>query len=710
MQTNQQFNLMKKLFFLIGIGIFNLSYSQKPFIGAISNPKSKDYSYSQNGIQRAAKSNNDLRSDLFQYVAWTEPVVIRKDYDLFRIVLHSKISGIASLSWSLKNSYIEESGFYIERDGIKLQEITLYDDGSHGDGKAGDGLISCDRFFLQGEPTYPDIYTFDNIATQINLLPYGNDINVRYTDGHQGIISQSQLLDYSVLNLMLLNPNTPIPNVRQLSDSAYASDYIASIIVPVNTTQILNKTGWPNFPEVGKSFYKYFNDDIDFLFFDFKPLWQIQVLFQHNYSGGGGGLIKNDVEGTDQPIIDYSSYWGSNRLQFIVPSTGGVYNNIWIYNHEILHRWITMLSFDLGITDYGHHWGFVQRKTTGFNFLGAYNGVFDTIYRENSSTFCGDDKGGRSTWYYNDLELYLMGLLGIDSVKFPIITLPKGTPINFQDHCYKVDSLRKISKNEFLSILGNRVPSVNESQKHFRFSDLLISTRKPYNSEIAFYDQSMRLYELPKGPTSTVYGTLGMTFEEATQGRAKMGTKLTPKYVSGANYLPVATKPISRKILTINSPALDINLNSIFIDADGDILKYKAITSDSTISSVNISGNILSIHPLNYGSVTCVVTADDGHGGASEIAFVIEVSSITTGIIDLENSNIWIYPNPAKTILFIKGISNISYFAIFNSLGQLLEKEQIINDQIDITNLDKGIYFVRITEKNMITTRRFVKQ
>jgi hypothetical protein len=68
-----------------------------------------------------------------------------------------------------------------------------------------------------------------------------------------------------------------------------------------------------------------------------------------------------------------------------------------------------------------------------------------------------------------------------------------------------------------------------------------------------------------------------------------------------------------------------------------------------------------------------------------------------------------IYPNPTKGILNISSTISIAEISIYNNLGQLLFTSEETN-QIDISTLDKGIYFVKIKcENGQIETKKIIK-
>ena len=71
-----------------------------------------------------------------------------------------------------------------------------------------------------------------------------------------------------------------------------------------------------------------------------------------------------------------------------------------------------------------------------------------------------------------------------------------------------------------------------------------------------------------------------------------------------------------------------------------------------------------------------------------------------------------LYPNPTKNILTIINIQQISIssLSIYNSMGQLIEVITTPNETIDVSNLQAGIYYLKlITDKGM-TTQEFIKK
>ncbi len=95
------------------------------------------------------------------------------------------------------------------------------------------------------------------------------------------------------------------------------------------------------------------------------------------------------------------------------------------------------------------------------------------------------------------------------------------------------------------------------------------------------------------------------------------------------------------------------------------------------------------------------------------------VQSFTTsatnplGVDDYENKVFNAFPNPVADMLTIQGNLPIEQVEVFNQLGQsiLTVKENALqNNQIDLSRLNAGIYFVEITAETKTETLRVVKK
>ncbi len=97
----------------------------------------------------------------------------------------------------------------------------------------------------------------------------------------------------------------------------------------------------------------------------------------------------------------------------------------------------------------------------------------------------------------------------------------------------------------------------------------------------------------------------------------------------------------------------------------------------------------------------------DGNFTASLVGTFSSDGVLSTNIPDLEG--VKIYPNPAKEILNIANAEN-SNIQVYDMLGKLiLSRDNIsINQELNVSNLSTGTYFIKISNERNVTTKKFV--
>ena len=192
-----------------------------------------------------------------------------------------------------------------------------------------------------------------------------------------------------------------------------------------------------------------------------------------------------------------------------------------MYNHEILHNWAVKLDTSLGFMP--THWSGLKSSSTCFGKNSSNNFTFPSIEQESDSTYAVSRDGLSSVC--NELELYLMGLIGPEDLHntFPTLVNPE----RITSTLYLADSLREVSIEEIISVHGPRNPSVVDSQKEFSLAYIIPYERLLNPIEFAYFDYLMREYEKPDSEHR------GPSFESATGGRATIITRLDSDVISG---------------------------------------------------------------------------------------------------------------------------------------------------------------------------------
>lgn len=97
--------------------------------------------------------------------------------------------------------------------------------------------------------------------------------------------------------------------------------------------------------------------------------------------------------------------------------------------------------------------------------------------------------------------------------------------------------------------------------------------------------------------------------------------------------------------------------------------------------------------------------------GYGNIVWIDNVRVVdATGIEEISENEINIYPNPATSTLRISSSDMINEVAIYNLQGQLVQTENGNVQSVNISNLAPGSYIARIVTENGITNKRFIKE
>jgi hypothetical protein len=97
---------------------------------------------------------------------------------------------------------------------------------------------------------------------------------------------------------------------------------------------------------------------------------------------------------------------------------------------------------------------------------------------------------------------------------------------------------------------------------------------------------------------------------------------------------------------------------------------------------------------------------------AEQGTFALRLSDDGLGNNSFDSSNFTYYPNPVKNTLNLSYNQEISNVEVFNLLGQKVSSNVINANaaQIDMSNLSKGAYMVKVTSNNQLKTIKVIKE
>ena len=137
-------------------------------------------------------------------------------------------------------------------------------------------------------------------------------------------------------------------------------------------------------------------------------------------------------------------------------------------------------------------------------------------------------------------------------------------------------------------------------------------------------------------------------------------------------------------------------------DDDGGLVAPNANMSILTLTGQTV-GATLYIGVWKFGGTAPSSTSKD---------FIISAYDASLGNSSFDNANFSFYPNPVKNVLNLSYNQEISSVEVFNLLGQKVSSNRVSanNAQIDMSNLPKGAYLVKVTSDNQVKTIKVIKE
>jgi plastocyanin len=159
---------------------------------------------------------------------------------------------------------------------------------------------------------------------------------------------------------------------------------------------------------------------------------------------------------------------------------------------------------------------------------------------------------------------------------------------------------------------------------------------------------------------------------------------------------------------SVASPTIEVGDTVLWTWADA---SQKSVTSIPNGTEIFDSGTLKGVNTdFSFTFLKTGVTEYQNDSDPSMHGKVTVVSKLSTEEKFIKNLNF--YPNPVKNELTISSIFKIDSYEIYNVLGTLVSegKGSGVLTQVVMSRLNSGLYFVKVTSKNMQTTLKIAKK
>lgn len=365
-----------------------------------------------------------------------------------------------------------------------------------------------------------DSTTFRATLTQAQLTSAYQSGDRHAFIGFIDFYSGATRLSRGNLYVNVRTPAMPKVAIRALNENAQMSRHVLNLRED-------DLAAGNNARGVIKRLYGFLGDD-----FDFIAVVYAASFFDNRFYEG----VRNDTRGIGQQQLDSGGAFGSkSRLQGVIHYPP---ENLFDLAepsslHEIGHRWASYLTLPV-LREGRPHWPFSDLAYGIMGYTGVGGQGLEFPYRLSKrpdGTYLVEAAGGRST-VFNDLELYLMGLVPASAVGEHVVFLDKTQLATIRNGAILRGPLQIVRIGDIVAADGPRVPAFGDAQKSFRLATLVLSAGRLLTaSEMAFFD-----HMAARGQAKTelaydsgfVRGATAKPFFLAVGRRATLSTTLAP--------------------------------------------------------------------------------------------------------------------------------------------------------------------------------------
>lgn len=259
-----------------------------------------------------------------------------------------------------------------------------------------------------------------------------------------------------------------------------------------------------------------------------------------------------------------------------------------------------------------------------------------------------------------------------------------------------------LSQNTLLATLycaTNNLNAIDLSQ------NTLLTTMSLNNNNLSIIDVSQ----------NTLLTFLGVSQNNFNSLDVSLNTALVELYcnINNLSTLDVTQNTLLTTLYCDNTILSDLDLSQ------NTVLQVLSCYSNNNLSSLNLkNGNntiLYSFNTSNSPNLECIEVDDVAWSTANwtniDPASSFSEDCSTMSVYDSSLLEFNMYPNPVNEILIID-LDEEANYSILNLNGQILKKGDLFKgeNELNISNLSKGVYFIKFEEDERVLTKKLIKQ
>lgn len=185
------------------------------------------------------------------------------------------------------------------------------------------------------------------------------------------------------------------------------------------------------------------------------------------------------------------------------------------------------------------------------------------------------------------------------------------------------------------------------------------------------------------------------------------------------NYFDVSTTKTPKRLIIQPDDKILVSGNS-YSSSNGYTPYFVRLESDGSFSDLNLSN----IFKKNYNNNTdtfiedillqddgkIIVTGNFNYFGYQTKRKILRLNNNVLSTTEFNVNDIFIFPNPVEDILTIDFNENINKIEIYDYLGRLIIDKKIHNNKIDLSEISKGNYAIKLYSEEKVISKKFIKK